>query len=507
MAGVAVAAGAGLWLAIAGAGSLGGDLAPGSPSPVARPATIEPTMIGMNLGQSQYWGPEWVFADLVRNNGFLHMQNKDKLEGVSVDGAGRPVNVPKDTIGMMVGLQESPVWRSGDYDCTIAPGWTVSSMFRGTISNVKAEGFRLSVPKAERGYLVALAFRPKEEGVSLSKLSCLPVGLPAETVFNPPFLTDMKGFKVIRFMDWMLTNNQPFQTWANRPKPDDFSQLRNGMAVEYMVDLANTLGADPWFTLPFHAEPAYYRNFAVYVRDHLAPGRKAYVELSNEVWNDTFQQSKDAIQAGKQRYPGVEPYQAGDFYYADRVKEFMAVWNQVFAGQTRRLVRVAGGQIGWKERSDALLSHNDLDKSVDAYAVAPYFGHPIQDMSETGPARVTKVLDRLRGEAATVMNAMVAQKAVVEKHGVRFITYEGGPEVIGYNPEAGADAVAINHDPRMYDVYTNFLEEWRNRIGGLLVLYNGTSTTTYGHKDYTGQPLGETPKMRALVDFMARHPQ
>jgi hypothetical protein len=469
----------------------------------ARPATIPPTVIGMNLGQGWHYSQEWIFADLVRNNGALMSDNQPHLVGIKVDGGGHPYDVPKGKdIALM--LQASGVWKNGDYRCSISPGWSVNTPLSGTVSGGD-ENFKLTIPKQRPGFLVLLNLRAKQDGARLDKASCMPTDLPPDALFTPQFLEDMKSFKVIRFMDWMQTNNAPPQTWADRPKPSDFSQLHAGMSVEYMVALANQLNADPWFTLPFDADEAYYRNFAIYVRDHLAPGRKAYVELSNEVWNPGFKQAQDAAQRGKERYSNVDF--AGDFYYADRVKDLMKIWGDVFAGQMPRIVRVAGGQVGWKERAEALLTHKDLWKSVDAYAVAPYFGTGIQDIVESGPARVTKGLDRLPPSATKVVDQMVGQKAAVEKLGIRYIAYEGGSDIIGYSPDAARDAVTMNHDPRMYDIYTNFLEDWRKRIGGLLVLYNGTSGTNYGHMDYTGQPRSETPKMRAVLDFMARHPQ
>lgn len=503
MAGGTVAIGGAALLALATVQG-GGGAATSSQRP-AKPSVVQPTVIGMNLGQSSYYGPEWIFANLVQNNGWLTTPETNKLTNVKVDEGGHPIDVPKDT-EVSLTLQMSSVWKSGDYRCNFTPGWSVRPRFRGTVSG-DSENFKLNIPKAEKGWLVSLILHAKQDGARLDKASCIPVGLAPDTEFTPEFLADMKPFKVIRFMDWMQTNNAPLRTWAARPKATDFNQWQRGMSVEDMVDVANTLGADPWFTLPLDTDADYYRNFAAYVRDHLKPGLKAYVELSNEVWNPGFQQNKDATQRGKALYPNVEDYQAADYYYADRIIDLMKIWEDVFAGQTSRIVRVVGGQVGWKERSDGLLAHKDLWKHADAYAVAPYFGGAIQDIAESGPARVDKGLARLPAMATKVVTDMVAQKAVVEKYGIRFISYEGGPDVIGFTPDAAADAQTMIHDPRMYDIYTNFLEDYRKRIGGLLVLYNGTSGTTYGHKDYTGQPISETPKMRAVVDFINRHPQ
>ncbi|WP_303539759.1 hypothetical protein [Sphingomonas natans] len=459
----------------------------------------------MNLGTPSYWSPERVFIDIVKNNGFLTEGHLPTIGNLTVDAGGHPYNTPKGTY-MELMLEHSAMGQLGVHDCVFSPGWDIKSKFMGKLSG-GPEKFKLDIPGDPNGVIVQLAITAKQDGARLDVASCVPAGTPAGQLFHPDFLSDMRPFRVIRFMDWMKTNGAPMQTWANRSTENDFSQIRNGMAVEYMVALANKLGSDPWFTLPFDTDPAYYRNFAIYVRDHLAPGRKAYVELSNEVWNSGFKQSQDAVQRGTKLYPGIDGRLAGDYYYADRVRDVMKTWSEVFAGQTNRIVRVLGGQAVWKERSEDMLAHKETWKSVDALAIAPYFGHTVQDIDQAGPTRVEKVIARLPAEADQAIEAAVAQKKIADKYNVDLIGYEGGSDSIAYNPEAGRDANAINHDPRMYDIYMRYLEAWRTKVGGLLVLYSGTDTNIYGHIQYTGQPLDQVPRMKAVVDFIARHPK
>ena len=45
------------------------------------------------------------------------------------------------------------------------------------------------------------------------------------------------------------------RSWENRSLPTDQTQAGpGGVCVEYMVELANRLGADPWFSMPKAAE-------------------------------------------------------------------------------------------------------------------------------------------------------------------------------------------------------------------------------------------------------------
>ena len=105
-------------------------------------------------------------------------------------------------------------------------------------------------------------------------------------MFNPDWLNTVSDARELRFMDWMAINSTATATgWADRPQLGDATYMKQGVPVEVMVALANQTGADPWFNMPTGASADYIRQFATYVRDHLAPGLVAHVEYSNEAWN------------------------------------------------------------------------------------------------------------------------------------------------------------------------------------------------------------------------------
>jgi hypothetical protein len=313
---------------------------------------------------------------------------------------------------------------------------------------------------------------------------------------------------VLRFMDWMMTNNAPTKYWATRATPASFSQGGpNGVAVEYMVEIANTLKADPWFNMPFSADADYYRQFAIYVRDHLARDRKVYVEYSNEVWNTAFRQGKDAVRLGQQRYPGMEASQAGDFYYADQVRMVMDIWSDVFRGQESRLVRVFASQQVNPRRGDLALAHADTWKSVDAFSTAGYFGEGYKGSATPGPERVTAIINAVPNTVERYIAYSKAGKAVADRYGLRHVAYEGGLSMntSRTDPSLAADTYAAGADPRLKAAYLQFLSRYRDEVGDLLLLYNsvappGGNYTWWGHKAYTGQPLAEAPKMGAAVE-------
>ena len=80
--------------------------------------------------------------------------------------------------------------------------------------------------------------------------------------FNQEFLKKIAPFKVLRFMDWGATNGSTQANWSDRAKPSDFTYATGrGVPLETMIDLANTLQADPWFCIPHQANDEYVREF------------------------------------------------------------------------------------------------------------------------------------------------------------------------------------------------------------------------------------------------------
>lgn len=62
--------------------------------------------------------------------------------------------------------------------------------------------------------------------------------------------------------------------------------INTGVAFEYVAELAQTLSADPWVTVPHLATDSFISSMADWWATNLPAGRKLYVELSNEVGID-----------------------------------------------------------------------------------------------------------------------------------------------------------------------------------------------------------------------------
>lgn len=341
--------------------------------------------------------------------------------------------------------------------------------------------------------------------------------LAGGALFNPDWLARLDGVRLVRFMDWMATNDSTLARLEDRPKPGDFTWARNGVPVEVMLALANDLGAEPWFTLPHLSEDALVRFYAQAVRDGLAPGLRAHVEFSNEVWNWQFAQARWAEEQGRRRWRQEQTWVQ---FYALRAAEVAGIWAEVFRDTPERLVRVIGTQTGWLGLEEMILDAPLVRaeglpapaESFDAYAVTGYFSALLGSEEKAGAVRgwlaeseaaaaeaardqglagagatswiaahrydlaVERAARELRdgsltGNAEDSLAALTGttwphQAEVARAHGLELVMYEGGTHVVGYGPTVDDAALTgffqhLNYTPEMGALYLELMQGWR----------------------------------------------
>ncbi|MCA9531151.1 MAG: hypothetical protein KC543_13545 [Myxococcales bacterium] len=349
-------------------------------------------------------------------------------------------------------------------------------------------------------------------------------------IFYPPFLASLKPYSTIRFMAWMRPNdnwldpNGPtYPHWSGRVLPDDarYSGAR-GVPLEVMVALANRLHSNPWFTIDYLANDADVTAFATYVRDHLAPDLKVYIEHSNEVWNPEYPQHQYAVsQAYAEGINTSDEFESALRYHSKRSVEIAEIFEQVFGG-TSRLVRVMGSQAYNPWVSQTLLDYGDALQHTDALGIAPYVGSTIE-YGDYGRL-MGMTLDQLFTEVSThyfddAMNAITGSEAVASARGVGLVAYEAGQQLVQWNapqyalsdPNSLASKfVAMNRDPRMKQLYLNYFNAWKAAGGGLAMHYYAVGSYTrfgsWGALEYLGEPRSSAPKYDALLTFSASNP-
>jgi len=165
-------------------------------------------------------------------------------------------------------------------------------------------------------------------------------------------------------------------SWNERAKPEDATWAGvegvRGVPLEVMVELANVLKSDAWFTLPHRADNYFIHKYAQYVHENLKPGLKAYVEYTNEAWNGIFPQAHYMKDKGQAMRLDPNRDYAGYKYYSKRSVEIFKIWERIY-GNTDRLVRVMGGMTGNLRLTKIMLNYQQAYRHTDALAIAPYF--------------------------------------------------------------------------------------------------------------------------------------
>lgn len=323
----------------------------------------------------------------------------------------------------------------------------------------------------------------------------------AGQIFNPDWLDRIRGVKMVRFMDWMMTNGSALARIEDSPKFDDYTWARNGVPLEVMVELANELRADAWFTVPHLADDALVRFQAETVADLLAPGRRAWVEYSNEMWNWQFPQTHWAGEQAKALWGEGDP-SAWVQFYARRATEVAAIWTAAFGDQAdERLVRVITTQGGWLGLEEAILDAPLVvaegrpapKTAFDAYAVTGYFAGLLGDeaklplirgwLAESAAANpaapyalaAERAAEELRDGRHSgipddtledlLTRVLPYQAGVAKKAGLQLVMYEGGSHVVGYGPLIEDAAITafftyLNASAPMGALYDRLLEGW-----------------------------------------------
>lgn len=292
--------------------------------------------------------------------------------------------------------------------------------------------------------------------------------------FHPLFLERLAPFSGIRFMGMQETNTSDIRTWSDRrdasavrqgsgPQGTLSEPIVNGMSVEYMVQLANDLDADPWFNMPHMADDTFVHNFATYVRENLEPGRKIFVEWANEVWNFGWGFEASQWVAERSAAAGLDP-DYGQWIVAGReAKRDMDVWSQVFAGQNDRLVRVAAGWAAVDWVTGEIVK--SMEGSFDAIAIAPYITPTDeQRASYSASTTVDQVLADTRANLATTLVWTARHERLAQEwstrlgRSIQLVAYEGGHHLDGRGGAYQGAFYAASNDLRMGEIYRDYLQ-------------------------------------------------
>jgi RTX calcium-binding nonapeptide repeat (4 copies) len=508
--------------------------------------------LGIGLGGIADFSTELPFVNIFQSSRAWIPQSAgswDTGKALDLDSSGWVKSLPQDSFAGTLMMRDMPnVYRTGRYIVSYEGTGTLEYGFDAKkVDSESAVGRDvIQVDEAGSGgiYLKITATDPNKTGDYIRNIRVyheddLPL-VELGVQFNPEFTQKIKDFGTLRFMDWMNTNGSPQKDWSDRPTPNDSSWARKGAPVELMVALANETGTSPWFNMPHQATNDYIAHFAAYVRDHLDPNLKAYVEYSNEVWNWQFPQSHYAVDQAKAKW-GESPVGGAGWmqWYGMRSAQTAEIWKSTFGAAQDRVVSVISTQTGWKGLEDPILNtpawvaegHAPAYKSVDAYAVTGYFGGNLgspdnaaivkswQTDADGGFGKAFQQLGQgglLPGadqqSVADTVRSFQYHENIAQHYGLDMVAYEGGQHLVGIGGAENDLGISsflmeLNRRPEMKDLYTTLLNGWKNSGGTLFnhFIDAGAASKWGSWGSLESITQATSPKYSALTSFIAQN--
>jgi len=483
----------------------------------------------MNLSAVTYWTRELPFVDIfkcsmpwVTQNANALPQDKNPwdtgvITSIDLDQDGYPLHLPvyvpgtkaPQIVATLMCRGNAGHYPAGRYVCLYDGAGKIEFGFDAKIIGSDRGRLELFVSPTDAGILMKIT--RSEQSNHIRNIRVLMPGSKSTYKghpFNPLFIERLRPFRVIRFMDWQQTNNKQTVEWADRTSARRYTQAgKSGVAIEYLIDLCNTLGADPWFCMPHKASNEYIRNFGRLVFKRLDPERRVYIEYSNEVWNPSFEQYKWVAQQG-------DPLLSHPKKYAKLAKNVFEIWQEVFGRQKERVTRVAACQlenIRVIEEVMAWLGKN----GADAIAPAAYFDLSSNDYNALialGPrVSPSTVLEFARKTLhARTIPGLKQHASFAKANGLDLITYEGGQHILPIPPGTFPSFIGslwqAQRSPLMRRIYAQLLGEFDKMDGRLFTAFSFVSKQdspwgSWGHLDYLDQFILDAPKYQALLDF------
>jgi hypothetical protein len=401
-----------------------------------------------------------------------------------------------------------------------------------------------------------------------------------DIIFNPDYLSLLREFKVIRMMNLMeashgthnclvpLDNGEGSELdeacltkpleWASRAKLDDAVwggndgrtkyTKRNGVPVEVIVSLANTLNRDMWVNMPHAATDEYISEFAKYTSANLKDNLKTYIEYANETWNNGFLAHHYVEKLGfdndldkniPTRFSNSSSRDGEYFarlrYYSQHSVEIFKLWKAAFNDSNERLIRVLGTSQGDTILSEEMIKHVGQNE-VDAIAMAPYFfgciSHPLDRRDPCPDAKVLleaksvddlfEIIDQDKSidpsALSSTLNKIAVQAKMASKYNLKLLSYEGGQHLtimgeMGNLDETNKQRMRLlfkkaNRDPRMKQRYETLLNGWKELADEgttLFTLYTLPQSFyrfgNWGIKEHLNKSRKDSPKYDGVMAF------
>jgi hypothetical protein len=517
--------------------------------------------LGINLVSVDYWTSEHPFLDIKKTSDGWSTHSSSGSETneeqyLNLDVNGWPITLTamndpnpqvftQATVLVFRNLPNTPngYYPAGQYVVRYLGQGTLTYDFDATkvagLSTPGRDVINVGNPSSAGFYINITSTDPNHTGNYIRNIQVVKAeqesALLAGKVFNPTFLTLMQNFRALRFMDWFRTNGNTFSSWSNRPLITNATWASSaGVPYEVAVQLANALSADAWLNIPIMADDNYITQFATLVHQQLGSGQKAYVELSNEVWNSSFSQNAYADSQGRAMWPNAgATADYGYNWYGMRVARTCDIWKSVWRADASRVVCVMAAQAANPSSATEALGcvlwsgAPCAGHGIGAVAIAPYFGGMVPSswtsQSDGGLSSLLASLTSQNDPSVPVggwlgqaLGWVAAYRAAMGRYNLPVISYEGGQAFASNSSDGALNNLYFNanRDPRMQTAYATFLQGWKKAGGQLFMHYNDIGAYSqwgeWGALESFMQPTtpltGAPPKWQALQNFISGNP-
>lgn len=487
--------------------------------------------LGMNVWFCNDWSRDNAFVDLMRHA--RSWSNYNWTGPATVDADGWPLQDCSTVFfsdSCATGIYKLVFTGQASAVNMMWAGGSVTNLTYNAGTNTSTADVHLtSAATGGLSFLNAKRTATASPGSGLSNVRLYRPGYPTDgsVLYTDEFLALVGKFHLLRFMDWVHTNDNPIVSWSQRPRP---GQAAGGSAtieghtgsvghpMEYFIQLCNTVQADLFINIPIRADDDYISKTAQLIRygsDGVLPysapqtnpvypsldsGLKVYVEYGNEIWNSALgfqcyhwaKEYSDAIIASPGlthpiEYDGIQDqYTLCARWAAFRSVEMSVLFRAVF-GDAAMMTRVrpllmgqTGGnwfnprQLPWLEKYYATdrpetdpfpnLTPKPVNYHLYGAGGAAYYG--VANGSSPVPDDFFAAGNY---PAPTWWKATGVDALRAMNYGLQRVAYEGG---MGLSDSyAVADKLALNADPRMQDLTEKYHDVWTQAGGGLLVYY------------------------------------
>jgi hypothetical protein len=292
-------------------------------------------------------------------------------------------------------------------------------------------------------------------------------------VLDDKFVASLQHVSVLRFMDWLQTNNSTKSNVV--PEEGSIGEV----TPEMIVSVCNALQKHAWINIP-----------------HLATA--SYVDEFIRRWNSMFSQAAFCETQGVALNLETNRWLAGMYYHAQKTVELGAKFKQAFGS---RVQTVLGAFAANDWFTDNMLRYPGIAPNVDLLAIAPYFGR------YTSSKTVDAIMAEVPACIEDARNYIRNTKRWVDLYpNIRIAAYEGGQHFLIENHDDTYTQVLkqVNEDPRMGPYYAQYLEMWKQETNDALFVHF-VNTGRWSKWGCWGsmRNLSDTasPKYQALIRF------